>query len=158
DAKDPDANLALGKYLAFSKGDWEKGLPHLALGKDEKLKALALQDLEKPTTTADQVKLADAWYDTAQEAPVKSRLQARAYFWYKEALAGATGLNKARIEKRLAELENVVALLPTTPGTTAPITVGTKLREQGLIRMGSNRNPRRALFTPDSKAVVTTGD
>ena len=36
----PPANLTVGKYYCFQKGDWEKGLPMLALGQDETLKAL----------------------------------------------------------------------------------------------------------------------
>ena len=32
DPTDPDANLDVGKYLCFAKGNWEKGLPLLAAG------------------------------------------------------------------------------------------------------------------------------
>ena len=43
----PAANLVLGKYFSFVKGDWAKGVPMLALGKDEDFSALAKQDLEE---------------------------------------------------------------------------------------------------------------
>ena len=46
DPKDPQANLVVGRYLCFTKGDWKKGLPLLALGSDETLKGLAEQELE----------------------------------------------------------------------------------------------------------------
>src|SRR5262249_30954164 len=46
--KDAKANLAKGKYLCFTKGKWDKGLPHLALGSETALKDLAVRDLEKP--------------------------------------------------------------------------------------------------------------
>ena len=38
---DPDANLVVGQYLSFVKGDWVAGSRMLALGNDEALKALA---------------------------------------------------------------------------------------------------------------------
>lgn len=38
---DPEANLTLGKYLAFVKGDWEGAIPHLSMGSDAILKAAA---------------------------------------------------------------------------------------------------------------------
>ena len=31
---DPEANLAMGKYFCLVKGDWDKGVPMLALGQD----------------------------------------------------------------------------------------------------------------------------
>src|SRR5690606_27927305 len=31
---DPEANLLVGKYSCFVKGDWDTGLPMLALGSD----------------------------------------------------------------------------------------------------------------------------
>src|SRR5262249_35214751 len=34
---DPDASAAVGRYLCLRKGEWEKGLPHLAKGPDSPL-------------------------------------------------------------------------------------------------------------------------
>ena len=45
---DADANLAAGRWHCFVKGDWEKGLPMLAKGKDADLSAVAKQDLADP--------------------------------------------------------------------------------------------------------------
>src|SRR5439155_8519655 len=44
---DPAANLAVGKYLCLSKGDWLDGLPYLAKSGDATLKELAVLDLSR---------------------------------------------------------------------------------------------------------------
>ena len=43
DPVEPAANLTAGRYLCFVAGDWEQGVPYLALGSDAGLKAVALQ-------------------------------------------------------------------------------------------------------------------
>ena len=57
---DPAANLAVGSYLCFSKGEWEKGLPMLAKGSDANLKQLADLDMSRPTSAEDVIRLATA--------------------------------------------------------------------------------------------------
>lgn len=94
---DPDLNLTVGKYLCFQKGDWEKGLPLLALGSDETLKSLAERDGQGPVSVGEQVALADAWWDAGG---VK-----RAGYWYQKALPGLSGLQKDKAQKRLAGLK-----------------------------------------------------
>ena len=102
---DPEANLVAGKYLCFVKGDWENGLPMLAFGKDDALKALAAKDLAGVESSSDRAKLGDGWWDLAekQSGTAKRQLQARAVYWYRQALPGLTGLAKDKVEKR-AEL------------------------------------------------------
>lgn len=108
---DAAANLALGKYYCFLNGNWTKGLPLLAKGSDDKLKALADKDLKNPRDTADQVVVGDGWYDLikAPENASKIHLQIRAYTWYEKALPKVSGLSKSKVEKRVQELEKVVA-------------------------------------------------
>ncbi len=43
---DPAANLAVGKYRCFTKNQWNKGIPMLALGDDPALKDLALKETQ----------------------------------------------------------------------------------------------------------------
>ena len=52
---DAEANLTVGRWLCFYKGDWTAGLPMLAKGSDEKLKALAEQEIKSPTDADQQV-------------------------------------------------------------------------------------------------------
>jgi len=105
---DPEANLAVGKYRCFVRGDWDDGLPYLALGSDPVLQKLAEQEVVMPDSATDQAKLADGWWDLAEkekDAATKKRMQQRAGFWYKKALPKLTGLGKKKVEKRLADIE-----------------------------------------------------
>ena len=104
---DPLANLTVGKYYCFQKGDWEKGLPMLALGQDETLKAMAAQEIAGLTKADDQVKVGDAWWDLAEKehGRVQANLRGRANYWYQQVLPELSGLAKARLEKRIKEYE-----------------------------------------------------
>lgn len=101
-----DADLATGRFLCFMKGDWETGLPYLARSRDEQLSALAQRELANPATTAEQVSIADTWWKLAAEQNdlAEANLRWHAGNWYEEAFLQATGLEKKRIEKQLAEL------------------------------------------------------
>jgi hypothetical protein len=103
---DPEANQVVGKYLCFAKGDWDKGSPMLALGKDETLKLVAKQELEGAASSTEQAKLGDVWWDLAekQEGTTKKQVQARAGYWYQKALPGLSGLMKDKVEKRLRDI------------------------------------------------------
>ncbi|MEI8375788.1 MAG: LamG domain-containing protein [Planctomycetota bacterium] len=101
----PESNMVMGKYLCFVKGDWDKGLLMLALGKDETLKALAKRELAGAASSAEQTKLGNDWWDFAekQEGMAKKQIQARAGHWYQEALPGLAGLTKDKVEKRMTQ-------------------------------------------------------
>ncbi len=106
--KQPDdekANLLVGQYKCYIKLDWPGGLPHLAMCGDAALAKLAQQDLAGPASAAEQVKLADAWWESAEAERVdyvKQAQFARAAAWYRTALEQATGLLQIQAEKRLA--------------------------------------------------------
>jgi hypothetical protein len=101
---DPDANLIVGKYLCLVKGNWQAGLPKLALGGDPDLKRMAANELAIAVTPDDQRKLGDGWWNVADTlgGTEKKEIQARAAFWYKQAMPGLTGLDKDKIEKKIA--------------------------------------------------------
>jgi hypothetical protein len=93
--RDAAANLIVGKYLCFTKGDWTNGLPMLALGNDAVLKALAADDIQGPASNVEQVKLGDAWWKVAKQ---------RAVYWYAKAEPGADSqLQKDTLEKLIRE-------------------------------------------------------
>ena len=105
---DPDANLTVGKYFSFVKRNWEKGLPMLAQGSDPTLKALGVKESQPPAAAEKQAGLADQWWAVAeseQAGPNSKAMQARAGYWYTQALPGLSGLAKVKAEKRLAEAE-----------------------------------------------------
>jgi hypothetical protein len=104
---DPAANMTVGRYRVFVKGDWDRGLPMIALGKDSPLQALAVAEMSPPQEAEAQLKLADEWSDLADNTPdasEKARLQGRAMFWYGQSLPNLSGLPKAKVEKRLQEV------------------------------------------------------
>ncbi len=104
--EDPEANLALGKYLALVKGDWGKGLPLLAKGADPILKDAAGKDLGNPTECKERAEAGDLWWEIGEKEKrgvIRERLRDRARQWYERALGGLAGINKARVEKRLLE-------------------------------------------------------
>jgi len=106
---DPEANLTVGRYRCFLKGDWETGAPMLALGGDADLKAHALNELKEPTTPTEQVQLGDGWAAVAESRKGLARRQIllRAAYWYRKAAPNLAGLEKARVEKSLLELDDL---------------------------------------------------
>ena len=64
---DAESNSAAGRWYCFRKGDWDKGLPYLAKGGDDRLKKVAQQELDAPPKeAADQLQLADDWWALSQ--------------------------------------------------------------------------------------------
>ncbi len=120
--EDAAANLALGKYLALRKGDWDKGLPLLAKGGDDSLAALAREDLKNPSEVKAQADLADSWYTAAnkESEATKPVLQHRALYWYRQALPQATALLQTKINERIKQLEEVPA--PFNPASKDRLT------------------------------------
>jgi len=109
-ARNPDdgpANLEMGQFLCFFKGNWDLGLRFLAKGSDPALKGLAEKEVALPTEAAAQAEIADAWWDLAQKEKGltrKERMIDRARSWYQAALVQAQGLLKLKLERRMAEL------------------------------------------------------
>jgi len=102
---DPDANLTVGKFLCFVKGDWDGGVRHLSRGADRALAAAAKLDLAGPSDSKAQLAVGDTWWDLSQDP--KAGLTAagrRAAVWYRRALPGLSGLQKLATEKRVSEL------------------------------------------------------
>jgi hypothetical protein len=106
---DPEANLAVGGYRCFIKGDWDGGLPMLARGSDATLKKLATKELAGVASSDEQAELGDGWWGLAAETQdeAKSQFQARAAFWYRKALPGLSGLARNRVEKRLQQVPTI---------------------------------------------------
>lgn len=104
---DPKANLTVGKYRSFIKGDWKAGIPMLVLGNDEIIKSLAMVEMAMPETAAEQLKLGNDWWVLSMKATstmVKKQLQGRAAHWYEIALPELKGLPRTIAAKRLASI------------------------------------------------------
>lgn len=123
---DAEAHLVLGKFYCFSHGDWDRGLTHLSRGDDPTLKDLAVRSLAPLADAAAQVEVGDAWWNAAEKAKGKdkSALQSGAYLWYSRAMPALVGLNRVKVQKRLAEIgEPSVAPKLARSETAIPATV-----------------------------------
>ena len=110
DPTDAEANLTVGTYKCFVKGDWDGGVPMLALGGDNEFKSLAIRELKTPTTSNEQVALGDDWYDLAKKSDeaIMERILQRAGFWYQLSLKSAPALSrlvKLKVESRMAQVK-----------------------------------------------------
>ena len=107
---DPDANLEAGRYYCLLRGEWHEGMAMLALGSDPELSALAGNELRRPTDSAEQMALADGWWDLSEKAtgPARQNLRILAAARYKELLPSLAGLVKTKAERRLATVDGTV--------------------------------------------------
>jgi len=104
--ENPKANLVAGQWDCFVAGQWERGFPQLVKGSDEDLASLAARDLADPATAAEQVDLAEAYWELSERlAGIESkRARQRAVEWFQLASKQApTELLQARIDRRLRD-------------------------------------------------------
>lgn len=104
DPDDPEANLVLGRYIAFARGDWDRALPLLAKGEDAALAEVARSELAR---AGDPEALGEAWWRLSEREknPLhKGRYADRAGQLLEQALAETKGLARLKIEKRLLEI------------------------------------------------------
>ncbi len=104
---DPAANLAVGRYYCLVRNEWPQGLPLLAKGSDSRLKQLAAAELRLPTIAADQLELADGWWQLgAEDSTYQKVLRLRAVYWYQRAVKQLPqGLWKVKAEMRLQQVK-----------------------------------------------------
>ncbi|HET6880058.1 MAG TPA: NPCBM/NEW2 domain-containing protein [Pirellulales bacterium] len=105
DAKYGAACRQLGLALALVDGDWRRGLLWLARGDRQALRRLAQVDRQDLHDTSEQVAVAEAWWDWAQQAEgeIRQRLLARSLWRYRQALSKLREFRKAEVQARLDE-------------------------------------------------------
>jgi hypothetical protein len=101
--KDAAANLTAGQFLCLHKGQWDKGLEHLAASGDPAWSAAAKADLARPDDPAELIKVGDAWWELSQKEPAatRKRLIQRSAGWYHLAHPSVSGLQQTKLDKRL---------------------------------------------------------
>ena len=157
---DAEANLIVGEFYCFVKGDWPKGLSMLTKCGKEPQQSLAVIELDKPTKPDDQNELAEAWWEIADKAPEieQHSLRSHAAYWYKQALPGLSGLLKAVAKKRAEEFQETVAtkVEDTAVATASPgfdkwvPTKGKWSIKDGILTQSSMDTDCR-IFVPDSE-------
>jgi hypothetical protein len=110
-----EANLTAGKWFCLVARRWSEGLPMLNMGSDAELAKIAKMEIAGPRSGAEELQLADAWYDNAGKQRTKEDklgMQARALYWYQKTVNQLDGLGKDRVVKRLLEIEKQLPLDP----------------------------------------------
>ncbi len=103
---DAEANKIVGLWYCLTKRQWEKGLPYLVKSGDKRWADAAKLELAGPTEPKDVVAAADQWWQVAERETIKaqrSAVEAHAVSLYEKALPKLTGLEKTRVEKRIAD-------------------------------------------------------
>jgi formylglycine-generating enzyme required for sulfatase activity len=136
--EDPAANLAIGKYLCFTKGDWSKGLSHLAKGDDEGLKSLADDERKNtpptwepapgvappdPPPASAALRLADGWWNAglSMSGKQRDRILLHAGYWYNQSFGSdIVPLVVAKINGRLEQIEKIRRQYPAFSLAIAP--------------------------------------
>jgi WD40 repeat protein len=149
DPDDPEANLAMGRYLGLLKGEWERGLFLLAQGSDASLRRLAQRDLARPETPLEQIEMGDAWWQEAEKEKDQARvhLRQRAVSWYEQALGGIEEQSRQRLEER-------IAAVPRPRGRAAGRDYAGPPRQLHLLR-GHNNAVFGVAFAPDGRKVLS---
>ncbi len=129
DPLDAAANEKVGRFYCLMMGQWNKGLPWLALGSDQRLRELAVQELgllvdptQLPPPVALRRKLAEDWSTVARSETGRARGMAlgRAYHWYREVLRDVTGPDKNIVSKLLRDMRDTGDLILSAPDDAKP--------------------------------------
>lgn len=157
DASDGGANLIAGQWYCLTKGDWDKGLPMLAKGNRGDLADLAKRDLAKPAAAKEQTALGDDWWTLGgKEAPAaKQGFETRARHWYEESLPQLTGLDKARVEKRLEQAAAPQETPAKIKGRGKVVAGNVALSSNGTKVLGTVFRPEAMLSGTTSADVYT---
>ena len=140
DPTDPAANLVVGRFLCFALADFEQGVPHLVRSGKEPFAAAAGADQAAVQGPPDAALAAgDAWYALAESIrnSDKELLPAalvRTRHWYERALPQLSGLDKARVEKRMQEIGLVSSPSPHSGDKSPAKTKGKKGKRKAQAR------------------------
>lgn len=108
----PEINFEAGTFYCFQSGDWSTGIPYLAKGSDAAIAAAARSEIAAANKPNQAVAVADSWWlltETNKDPAITEAVRAHAAEIYRRALGGLTGLEKVRVEKRLAEAASVAS-------------------------------------------------
>jgi hypothetical protein len=143
--KEPEnaaAHLTVGRFYALHKGQWEKGLGHLAAGDDPELAALARRELALPEEGLGQAAVADGWWDYAEKSSGLARTVVREHAtqWYQRAQETIKGITLARIQSRIEQGTPKAAAPAPAAGTSA---VGGASGGSGVVDLLSLIDPAK---------------
>ena len=111
---DEAANLIVGRYYCFRKGDWQIGLPMIALSIPSDLQAAAERELRLPNSVSEKMAVANAWGQAASKTRRGDRdpLFRRALHWYQLAAdtqPAPTQVLQVQIKEKLTAIKKALA-------------------------------------------------
>lgn len=124
---DPDANNAVGKYMAFALGDFSGAMPYLVHSPDKVLKTLAEHELDDAhnDTPVKKVGMGDEWVLAAKKVPALSTMYYdRAGDWYAPAFPKLDGLWQAKVREQGKKLAASRPIGPARKGFPTNWVVG----------------------------------
>jgi hypothetical protein len=103
---DPEYGAAcrqLGLACALLDGDWQRGLLWLTRADDPALRRLARADAQDLYDTPEQLAVAEAWWNLAQQAEgkLRNRMLARSLWRYRQALSKLHELHQVQVQSRI---------------------------------------------------------
>lgn len=162
--KDPAANLAVGRYLAFARQDWNTALPHLAAGDNQLLAAAAQSELAKPASTEQVEQLAAAWWDAAEaetDRQAADLLRAHSGRWYRRIVGRLAGLEKVTAKQRIDQTADLPVTLPaggeTSGGPAVDVRSYNALRRATPAIMHIMNSVNEAAVCINGKPVAAAG-
>ena len=146
---DDEAHEEMGKYYAFHKGNWEKGLLHLSRGRDVALAKLAKEDRADPKDSTKILMLGVGWENLAKQhsGQAKINLLLRAYHWYQQGISEISPANRPDVEKIM---DSIMAQLPPE------YRLGEIAAEWKVVNGGGSPIYGGA-FSPDGSKIVSAG-
>ena len=117
---DPQANMDVGLYLCLIDNEWQHGLLYLSRCDNPALKAAAEAEMsqEQQNPTDSKIDVAESWYQVANQTKSEMR---RLFFlqhaaqWYRKAHPSSRGLETIKIDRRLKEIEPLLAKSQSAP-------------------------------------------
>lgn len=102
-------SLIVGKWYCFKENKWNNGIYLLKGGSDKELSDIAQKEiniLQNNLTSAEKFfEVAEAWYAKSRKGD--QRYLTRAWHWYDQSLASATGLYEIKVKKRMGEIDKL---------------------------------------------------
>jgi hypothetical protein len=135
---DAESSLTAGRFLCLVKGEWDKGLPLLAAGNDERLKSLAIKDIENPADPGAKAQAGRGWWELSARLSgvMRSQARRRAIHWYRLAMPGLSGVNRKAVDDHLKEVQaDRLRELNLSPGLVAELFDGQKGERKKLTRI-----------------------
>ena len=153
---DPPANLAVGTYVCFGRGDWERGLTMLSKSQDAALQRLARQDLSTKGNSQSLFETASAWWKYAETLSGRSQRVVRGHAadQYRGALRFLDGLQKLAAERRIQEADSPVNAFASIQSKSYPIDLLSLIDPVRDRIVGDWRLEKGVLYSPAVRAEI----